>query len=1327
MTLIGSTVAFQSTVTGGGNSLEVTGDAVFGDSSGDIVSGVSTLTVSGQSHINTTNVTTTGAQTYTGALTIGENATLQGASIEFSAMIDADSAANNRVLTLDSSGTITFSGSIGSVQELSYLRLIDALILDSATAISMPGADFYIDAPSANITLAKDLSVKGFYFYRGMLDLAGKTVTTSANGDFVAFGAGYDPDDDDRPSGSAQFAYPGILKLGGAPTGVDPNQAAFADLVGAMINVGRSFYVNGADLGASGPWTISLPTSDSVSYYLAGPWGSRYAVYFNGTVAFGQAVGGRIAAASSEAGRFNNRAVRGIGMPAPDAAGLSSGFDFTSPYLVSVETIYDDLLKLTFNEPIENSTNEINDAIKDATRPDKASGRVWASSSASGQGDLPFAAAFIDPDCQTSTDGNGDRSEFYLRISGADSNRWNTDATGSSPGAVASTDRGRPGVPPAHRTTIPDLSFLKGVFADANARNLARGYNYDPAKVVAFPLFDGTVDKTRPALVEVRTGQAVHNAPYAPAPNDQKSHDAHNFIELRYSEPVDLGTSLPAGLTVENVRSETSPAAALGRQGDITEETPGKLKVWGYLETTGGLAARGSTSGGASANAFARDAATPHKARVYLAGYAELLPGPPSARWFWPGWIDGPTMPSGPVEVLRNDDLVDAAGNPVEPTDPLAQPLDYAPSYPRYTVNVDSSELAASDYGGWDTYAPDLAAVRDVGAWGNIVSYEVVPVVPSGETRITRIEFHVLDNGFYAPIDATADDDMTKRWATLRGWISSNGGDQADFNLGSFFGLPDSRGGARIAGRLPAPVPSSAPTSGGIRDTSLSRPGAVAAFSFRDASATGQPYTNGYNLAAGPDAHTFVGSRLFDPTGSIDVGDDPYFGIPMNYTMGGYPWTTVSTLLASYDETVGRVTDLAGNLLKSFTDHALVERIAPRFRLSLARNSTADVPSTKVYVQFTERVNADAIADPATFLPGDLFEIQPPALGLTVVDVDKVSLSELMLTLNRPLGPEDLLTGRLAAKLTTVTDPVSGLDVDGSYIVDLGGNPLDPSEQRRLTDLALGLFDLVAASDGSHGALGLDSPASALPPSQLGLVRDFSGGEASRVLDRDLKLFGAVDPGASSFAGRPTRLYFDVAPAAGYGPNISITGWTGGSDFWLPDLLPGFNLLPNREARSLNPAESLGLQRNFLLPASDPEVANGAELGLLLSFGDLFAARVDPTTDDPRAFDLYRLKIQDLTRQRGGVTIVNNIINPGLKERVAVQVELGTAGSLTVTVFTLDGDVVKRLYDDRQGAGTYTYFWDGTTIAGDAVARGTYFVRVVAPGIDEIRKVLVVK
>ena len=67
------------------------------------------------------------------------------------------------------------------------------------------------------------------------------------------------------------------------------------------------------------------------------------------------------------------------------------------------------------------------------------------------------------------------------------------------------------------------------------------------------------------------------------------------------------------------------------------------------------------------------------------------------------------------------------------------------------------------------------------------------------------------------------------------------------------------------------------------------------------------------------------------------------------------------------------------------------------------------------------------------------------------------------------------------------------------------------------------------------------------------------------------------------------------------------------------------------------------------------------------------------------------------------------------------------SGNLTVQVFTLDGNLVKTLARTRVNEGTYTYHWDGTNGAGNPVARSLYFVKITGPGIDEIRKVMVIQ
>jgi len=132
---------------------------------------------------------------------------------------------------------------------------------------------------------------------------------------------------------------------------------------------------------------------------------------------------------------------------------------------------------------------------------------------------------------------------------------------------------------------------------------------------------------------------------------------------------------------------------------------------------------------------------------------------------------------------------------------------------------------------------------------------------------------------------------------------------------------------------------------------------------------------------------------------------------------------------------------------------------------------------------------------------------------------------------------------------------------------------------------------------------------------------------------------------------------------------------------------------------------------------------------------DLLAGRLDIAAGDPIPADWYRrvrpfsFGIHDVTRQRGGVTILNNVINSEKRERVFVDYKLNNSGRVTIQVFTLDGNLVKVLVRENQNASDsfYRVSWDGTNNGGRPVARGMYFIRVVAPDIDEIRKVMVVK
>lgn len=112
---------------------------------------------------------------------------------------------------------------------------------------------------------------------------------------------------------------------------------------------------------------------------------------------------------------------------------------------------------------------------------------------------------------------------------------------------------------------------------------------------------------------------------------------------------------------------------------------------------------------------------------------------------------------------------------------------------------------------------------------------------------------------------------------------------------------------------------------------------------------------------------------------------------------------------------------------------------------------------------------------------------------------------------------------------------------------------------------------------------------------------------------------------------------------------------------------------------------------------------------------------------DISTLDLWSFKIKSITEQRGGVTILNNVINPDKGEKTVVKVNQPVNGKLNVIVMTLDGNIVTYLNRGEALAGEHFFAWNGKNKAGNSVARGMYFVRVIGGDFDETRKVMVVK
>jgi hypothetical protein len=82
-----------------------------------------------------------------------------------------------------------------------------------------------------------------------------------------------------------------------------------------------------------------------------------------------------------------------------------------------------------------------------------------------------------------------------------------------------------------------------------------------------------------------------------------------------------------------------------------------------------------------------------------------------------------------------------------------------------------------------------------------------------------------------------------------------------------------------------------------------------------------------------------------------------------------------------------------------------------------------------------------------------------------------------------------------------------------------------------------------------------------------------------------------------------------------------------------------------------------------------------------------------------------------------------NPFNPNTQ----IAFELAAPSRVMLEIFDVRGKRVRRLAAEDLPAGRHQRAWDGRSDAGDGVASGTYFARLVADGVTETRKMLLVK
>jgi len=1312
--------------------LEVFGD--FDNTSGT-VTGQATTTAAASSRITFSNTipvvlktggTGTGKNLYHLAVNGTSSVTVTDANLGLSGNLDQGAAA-----TLDLTGRIlTVRGSVALLPTTPAQTVLTntALILAPVanTTVSLATTAGIVLPPTvwagatgtpANAVLnqTSTISFQSFWAFGGTWNTNAFNVSTVQ--DFVALGVGYvaytiggvtyHPADDGELAKTRlpayyqnKLNYPywgtrlGVLNTAltaafganlltdGRPT-PGTMTSAFTVGTGQTVAVGRNFYNYGAPMTGAGVWNLTLVpkwTTVQLNAALTTDW-------FGAPFAVALATGPGMAITNSQASQPVAAALTAVaGTTTPGTATAaplwtsavtltsSPGWDNTQPDFDTrtatlPRTRFDDLVEIPFTKVMRNvagesarvvdpaSTSTTTDPRLDLLRFDQ--GKVYATTIHDFFAGVPgTTGAFGVGEYTTRAAVNADKSVLTFRASGGAT--WNTDATGSSAGAAASTDRS--GV---HQTRIPDLTLEKGRLYDLSGNPIVNhdGVNFNGAAVSS--VFTGTADGARPVLYKVQTGQAAKHFPNPTIPQD-----GHNYWKLTWSEAValDPGTgSSFVNLDATTGTVGTPPGAAtataankaatltfgdsytddVGLAGQV--QLPGLFRYPGTLyrstRTANDLTPQSSqVAANKTSNSLSRSSV--HDLYVYLTGASSGS----GLTQYWDGFWWGATEPNGQAFTVSSAyavQVLDSAGNPVE-----NENVDWVPPSltqdPKkaYTITALDSTLKTITQT-WELDRPVFAPYN-----ATIASPNTFEVLPTGKLDVvTEVQFHTLANQI------------------LSGQLWNSDTGHPDNATTTHFGIRDSSRVNFYRGLQLSSDDKTFVAAGKAPAAGLS-----------------------YNADTAVDNDLFNGGPLPKFTG-FAVNDDGYFTLELDAAKVLPAWKPSASFTVKYDPFAGQATNLAGRLLEPpvlGASFRALDRTLPTIALTLTGKDMK-----RIYVQFSRKVQVN-VADPKDALK--LIGSTNSIVSMDYIDNTTGGFQQAFLNLASPFQASELLTARIQ---------VGSIGSVGS-----GFNYLDPNITYSVTTIGLNFVQPVWASDGPGGEVneaGTDH-----------VVHDFTGGEylTARDVELQAKIFGGT-----TVNKLPLRLYYDFKVPT----SLIVNG------LWLPTGLYSFiaDVVPtkdNTEARHLDPskANTAGDLRNFILPGNDSEMENGSAVQFFFQLGALYMVRsVDPT--DPRQMAPWQIPFKGIKTQKNGVTILHNVIDPTQGQKVQILYTMKRSGVVTAEVFALDGSAVKVLHRGRQASGDYSLYWDGKNESGAVVARGVYFVRVVAPDIDETRNVMVIK
>lgn len=1394
---------------GSGNDLALTGNNVFADGVKITSAGSVTLSGAADSLPSPTPFSIFGEseRVTCDSLTINSRA-----KFESNIILDVPSVSFGE--DVSGSGFVNFKGNLSSFGDVaiaaSYV-LFDGNP-DRSVSVSSSGklvfdCDTFVDMALATLTLASDLEwTKNFCLYSGNISIGSVNISGK---NFLAFGSAYNADDPRYSGSDTRFALWDYASLPYHPVSGAAGFNAILASNSGKITLSGNFYANGLDLSGL---NLSLPDSsasrplfNNSSSVTERQWGLPYAVVFNSEISG--------CSASASSGSAFVAASRHQNVVDSSAGSGNPGFQFALPQISEAYSVSDSAVCIKFDMALENSASEVSETVVLISSLEQG-GIFYNGKSLAFDG--KFYTEFDGENCllplADSSLASTDIPEFtplYLKVSSAE-NKWNTDATAALAGSDESTDRSG-----THRNVTTDLSFFEGLFYAAQGKTMCRNYGIGLWKEESATAYEeseifATKDMARPVLVDFFAGQELH-ATNTGLAESQKFYDSHNFIELRYSEPVDIG-DLSAGSENSNRQAESEFDSALKHGGAILNNSgeSGGFTVAGFVSVEKGQVTAGYKSGNGRSFTGEIDSARPHalyrkfslkagseeenfacRVRIAVAGYVdEANPVQAGGNSFhnWRGYIESSSSPSGSVIPLANAFITDLAedgdGNR------LYNVFDENNSSRSILVNDRAPAAEDSLYGEWDclhpVFAPYVTNFDDSEpgtSWNSGDSanrqYEMLGTVDSNTNAyIDKIELHLFDN---KPAYSAED---SYKWASGKGWMDASG------SLLPGFTAPENSGGSRA---IPA---SSAMTLGGIRRSSLEA--ADSAFSYTYSLDSFESEKRSF---AESEISQHVKSSMFrieELSETFTEDDGPYLGISINPEDSRLPIRTSFTV--TYNPDSSFITDLAGNrLLQRDAGSGVkvlhtIDITPPSFSMTIS-----PVGENKIYAVFTK-----PLAYKGTYLHelgGELDSVLSKIVSniefvyseednvdtrsvpegesaISVLSAELVSktndFTALLFTLSRKVSLDDVEKIWLRVNDSgEATESLFG-NITASFIQDKFGNPVPAHTCHALSDFAVNAVNVLYAyadsfedDDWSEESIYGEGLA---PFAQDYALHEFTeDGQNYNLLrsGRDIVFqleFVNFDDGnekSGAVNGESLALVYDEKSRIRQEWKSNKFNLFTGSEWrlWLDNnldaLSTGFNSEPlSASLPALSPAfENVGeseILKNMRWQNDAFNLSAGKEYQFFFKILDasgniirinhdgdkttgripLYAFRMPKeriAAGDFSFIDLWSFRTKDITRQRGGVSILNNVINASVGEKTAIEVNMKSDGNLNVFVMTLDGNIVRRLSKGTVKAGTHYFYWDGKNNAGKSVARGLYFVRVSGKDIDETRKVMVIK